>query len=125
MKGLVLEESIIGVHDDLEPWAALCVGFNENREFVIELKYDDRDDDSSLRHRVKQIVIGEKGADKLVARLGTRLTELPKSFAKEFEYRSAEGDTPECWDAREVFDIYHEILNYLSGLDVHYTIKRA
>ncbi|GEM_PF-2492418 len=125
MEGLVLEEIIIAVHDDLEPWASLSAGFNDNKDFVVELNFDSMGDGSDYRQHKKRIVIGQKGIDKLLDRLHTRLTKLPEKFAEEFGDGSGSHNAIECWDEREVFYIYHEILSYLSNLDIHYKIERS
>ncbi len=125
MKGLVFEETIVWVHDDMDPWAALSVGFNDNREFVIELTFDSMGNDSPKQHYNKQVIVDQKGTDRLIDQLNTRLTKLPEAFAEEFKYDSGHEGWPECWDEREVFDIYYEILNYLSCLNIHYKIKKS
>ncbi len=37
---------------------------------------------------------------------------------------SEEEDWPECLDDKEVFNIYYEMLNYLSRLGIHYRIDK-
>ncbi len=123
MEKFFLEEAIVWVHDDLEPWASLNVGFNENKDFVVELTFEGMEGNSSQQHYRKQIIIDRSGIDNLVDRLHTPLMKLPKTFAKKFEYDSGEECRFECWDIKVVFDIYYDILNYLSMLNVYYKIE--
>ncbi len=78
---LKFEETIVWVHDDMDPWAALSVGFNDNREFVIELTFDSMGNDSPKQHYNKQVIVDQKGTDRLIDQLNTRLTKLPEAFA--------------------------------------------
>ncbi len=116
-ESLLFEEPIIYMHADLDPYAAMSVGFNNNRQLVIELRYD-RQNDYHPYSYTKRIIVDGIGADRLIKKLHTCLTQLPKAFAKEF------GINGESWSTSEVFDIYNEILNYLSCLNIHYQIDK-
>ncbi len=111
-----MEETVISVHADLDPWAAMSVGFNDDREFVVEMTYDRMESYSPRLRFDKRIIVGPEGTDRLTDHLRTRLTKLPETFADEF------GIEGESWDVSEVFDIFNEILNYFSSLGIRYRI---
>ncbi len=115
--------SIIIVHDDLDPWAALGVGLDDKRQLVVEMSYDraERDLRDTRFSFKKRIIISPRGTERLVRQLRTTLTKLPAAFADEFAYYE-EGE--ESWNEQEVFDIYNEILNYLECLNIRYRIEK-
>ncbi len=121
LKNLLFEESIIYVHDDLDPWACMSVGLDENRQLVIMMSYSSRGSSSPDLSYDKLLTISDRGTQKLISRLHTSLTRLPKAFADEFAYYD-EG--VESWNFREVFDIFNEIQNYLSCLNIRYRIRK-
>ncbi len=123
VKGLVLEESIIWVHDDLDPWAAMSVGFNADRQLVVRMAYDRSSDIYLSKQRYeKSIIIDKRGTEKLIDKLGTSLTGLTKDFADEFAYYE---EDEESWNVSEVFEIFNEILNYLECLNIRYRIEKT
>ncbi len=119
MIGLVFEETIIHVHYDLDPWAVMSVGLNDNRQLVVEMTYDRMESDSPRLRYDKRIIVSQVGTDKLIDCLHTTLTRLPVAFADEF------GTSGESWSVSEVFDIFNEILNYLSCLKIHFEIVKT
>ncbi len=120
MYDLLLGEHLVYVHDDLNPWASLGVGFNEDKELVIELSFRDYKGYSMYPRPSfdKRIIIGRQGTEKLIDRLHTSLLKLPKAFAYEFGYRD------ESWSAGDAFDVFNEILNYLSSLNIQFRIEK-
>ncbi len=120
--GLILEENIIHVHEDLDPWGSMGVGFDDKRQLVVEMSYSNLSDRFDRRVEYdKRIIISRKGTEKLIDRLNTTLLGLPKEFADEFAYYEEDEDS---WNVREVFEIFNEILNYLSCLNIHFRIER-
>ncbi len=120
---LNFQESIIIVHDDLDPWAEMGVGLDDERQLVVEMSYDraERDLRDTRFSFWKRIIISRRGTERLLHQLKTSLTKLPKTFADEFAYYE-EGE--ESWNAEEVFDIFNEILNYLECLNIRYRIEK-
>ncbi len=112
----VFEEPLMYVHDDLSPWASIHVKMDEKRQLIVELKYEDYNDEYNPYHGFeKRIIVTPKGTEILISKLKTTLTKLTKAFSREFR-----GNYRESWNVREVFDIYNEIRNYLECLNVHY-----
>ncbi len=122
-KGLIFEQPLIRVHDDLVPWAAMSVGLDDKRQFIIEMSYSSYGGDFPEYAFTKQIVVNPQGTEKLMDQFNKGIMSLPKAFAQEFSsYNCSAGE--ESWDEREVFDMYHEILNYLEGLNIRYRIEK-
>ncbi len=122
--GLIFGETIIRVHDDLDPWASLAVGFDDECQLIIEMAYErlERSREDRRFGFVKNIIINSRGIEKLIDRLNTSLTGLPLAIADEFAYYE-EGE--ESWDNQEVFDIYNEMLNYLECLGIRYRLEKT
>ena len=119
-KQLVFEESIIYMHDDLDPWAALRVGFDEERNLVFELvleRYDNPEDLLSCLR--KMIIIERAGIERLMDVTGSSLKSLPGFFSHEY------GEKGEAWKTSEVFDTFYKISNYLTGLKMPYQMMNV
>ncbi len=114
----VLDESIISMHDDLDPYVRIGVGFSDNIELVVGMTYVDWGQQYAGAPRMgydKRIIIAEKDdLVKLANYLHTTLSGIPRAMAKEFGCRG------EVWRKSEVFDVFNEILNYLSVLDINF-----
>lgn len=119
-KQLVLEESIIYMHDDLDPWAALRVGFDEERNLVFELALERYDNPENLLSCLRKIIINERaGIEKLMDVTSSSLKALPEFFSH--EYGVKEG----VWKTSEVFDTFYKISNYLTRLKIPYQMKNV
>ncbi len=119
---LILNESIIHVHDDLDPWGSMSVGYDNNRQLVVIMSYCNLCGRFDRRvSYTKRIIISARGTEKLIDRLNTSLLKLPKEFADEFAYYE---EDEESWNVSEVFDIFNEILNYLECLNIRYRIVK-
>ncbi len=116
-RGLVLSETIIGVHDDLSEWAIIGAGFDDDKNFVIEMSYSDIDNDISRRWD-KRIIIDIKDIDPLLHRMNTTLLKLPCAFQKRY---GVEGDV---WMVSEVIETFNAMLDYIKQLKVRYRIEK-
>ncbi|MDY3069049.1 MAG: hypothetical protein SOR57_05210 [Parabacteroides sp.] len=119
-KQLVFEESIIYMHDDLDPWAALRVGFDEERNLVFELvleRYDTPEDLLSCLR--KMIIIERAGIERLMDVTGSSLKALPGFFSHKY------GEKGEAWKTSEVSDTFYKISNNLTRLKIPYQMMNA
>ncbi len=117
---LIFEESILEVHADLDPWAALSVGFNDDKMLVFELTFDRAEEyrGAPAGRWDKRVFVDRKGIDVLLDRMGTRLMDLPKAISKKFGYED------ESWRASEVLETFEAILAYLERLNIRYRMEK-
>ncbi len=110
------------MHDDLNPWACVYVGFDEKKSLVVELKYKTIPDDnySSNRGYYKWLVVEKADLDKLMRKLHTRLLTLPKTIKK--LHGSPEDN--ESWSCREVIDTFNAIESQFARLDITFRRQR-
>ncbi len=116
-----LDEYIIHMHGDLDPYVSIGVGFSDNIELVVGMTYVSWGQqclgDSMVKYDKLIIIADKDDLVKLAHCLHTTLAGIPKAMAKEF------GRRGEVWRKSEVFDVFNEILNYLSVLDINFKTK--
>ncbi len=117
MSELLLEHHIISNHDDDSAWAALSVGFNDDKYLVFDMVYDEFDDYEPGQKWYKQIVVDDKGIDILRTKLRKPLMQLPEYFGEHFGY---DGDAHR---ADDVIETFYSIEHYLSAMHIQYTTK--
>ncbi len=119
-ESLVFEEPIIYLHDDLDPWAGLTVGFNDDKMLVVELSFDRYEEyrGRAAEHWCKHVIIDQKGIDTLLYRMHVPLTKLPMTIAREF------GEEGESWSVSDVLDTFNAILSYLERQNIHFRIEK-
>ncbi len=108
---LVLEHSIVEMHADLDPWAVLSVGFDDDKNLVFALTIDG--DDNRGR---KSIVVDQDSVSILADRLGVKLTKLPETLSEQL------GSEEESWSMSEVVSAFDSVAFYLSSLNIKHRI---
>ncbi len=88
---LVLNEVLIEKEYDLDLWAGVCVGFDEEKNFVLRIEYD-HCDEPGLYYGT-DVVIEPEDAYRLARSLGVRLVGLPAYFNKKFGQETLVFDT--------------------------------
>ena len=111
---LLLEQFIVGSDDDLEIWAGISVGYDDDKNFVIELSFED--------YRVKDgsrtmAVLNKQNTCTLCDRLGTSILKLPETFAGRFK------DNYPSYVPSQINAIFSEMLDFLLSEGVRYTIR--
>jgi len=111
-----LQEVIIESHDDLEIWASVTVGFDDDKNLVILLKhidYEDRNNDNNT-----YVIVDKEEAITLSRRLKVGITTLPKAIFDRY------GDTSNLSVSSHVEAVFKEIVEFINDHRIHYSIKR-
>ncbi len=109
---LMMEHGIVYVHPDFSEYASIGVGFDEQKNLVFNMFYNNAD--YAPRYKWKRMFIDEKGIKKLAFRMRTTVPKLPEAFSEKF------GSEGEASSVRDVYDTYNYIASYLYRNDVHY-----
>ena len=112
---LALEEWIAQSDDDLEIWASVTVGFDDDKNLVVKLEYIDyveNDNDYELK-----ALIGLQDASRLSDKLDVRLTALPLAIKQRYVSHS-NVLVPSQVEAR-----FKSILKFITGYGIRYRLK--
>ena len=74
---LLMEQLVVSSDDDLEIWAGITVGYDDDKNFVIELAFEDYEDNS--RNKVTRAVLDKHNTCLLCDRLGTSILKTTKA----------------------------------------------
>ena len=110
---LLLEEIIIESNGDLEIVSTVVVGFDDDKNFVVELETNDYE----VRRGNQRLwaVVKKEDALMLADYLKVKLTALPKTFDKKFGESGA-------FVLSYVEARFKEILDFILGCGVHYQL---
>lgn len=114
---LLLEQFIVGSDDDLEIWAGISVGYDDDKNFVIELSFEDYRVKDGSRDKVTMAVLNKQNTCTLCDRLGTSILKLPETFAGRF------NDNYSSYVPSQINAIFSEMLDFLLSEGVRFTIK--
>lgn len=112
---MVLERSIIETHDDYSLWRDINAGFDEDKNFVVEMGYVNYDDRESGGKTIA--VVNCKEAYHLAHRNGVKLVELPELIENKF------GDSTGTALPSHVKEVFGRILDFISSSGIRYTLK--
>lgn len=115
MSDYALAEVIVESNDDLEIWASIVVGFDDDKSLVIELEYINYDDHTE--DYVRKAVVDKMGAFLLAQQLRVALTDLPNALQKRFAVNH------NAYVPSQVKALFHEIVAFLRGNRVVYVMK--
>lgn len=115
MADYALTEVIVESNDDLEIWASIVVGFDDDKSLVIELEYINYDDHTE--DYVRKAVVDKMGAFLLAQQLRVALTDLPNALQKRFAVNH------NAYVPSQVKALFHEILAFLKENRVVYEMR--
>ncbi len=116
---LLYERCIISMHDDLEPWAGICVGYNDDLNLTFNMWFRNHGGNGDpVNCWDKYVTLDRKGTELLCEKLNTKLTKLPSKCEIFF------GTPDEVWSEREVFNTFDGITSYLDSLHITYQVKK-
>lgn len=113
---LALEEWIAESDDDLEIWASVTVGFDDDKNFIVMYEYVDYEEESN--NYVLKALIGLQDASRLSDKLDVRLTALPLAIKERYINHSSVL-VPSQVEAR-----FKSILKFITGYGIRYRLKR-
>ena len=113
---LLFEEYILASDDDLEIASDIVVGFDDDKNFVVELIKTNYMVSHGGERRVRAVVDKEE-ALLLADYLNVRLTALPKCFDQRF------GEFSNILKPSYVDAQFKEILEFILDCGVHYRLK--
>ena len=114
---LTLEEWIAQSDDDLEIWASVSVGFDDDKNLVVKLEYIDYEE-SDNDYELKAL-IGLQDASRLSDKLDVRLTALPLAIKKLYVSNS-NVLVPSQVEAR-----FNSILKFITGYGIRYRLEKT
>lgn len=112
---MALERSIIETHDDYSVWRGINAGFDDDRNFVVEMEYVNYDE-REPGCRTLAIVEG-RDAYRLAHRNGVKLVELPELIENKF------GESTGAALPSYVKEVFGRILDFIAGNGIRYTLK--
>ena len=113
---LALEEWIAKSDDDLEIWASVTVGFDDDKNLVVKYEYVDYEEDTNNSETIAFVSLED--AYKMARRLNVQLTALPATIKKRCGYRSDQ------LVPSQVKASFKEVLNYIISCGVSYKFCR-
>lgn len=111
---LLLEEIIVESNGDLETVSTVVVGFDDDKNFVVELETNDYE--SRRGNQRLWAVVEKEDALMLADYLNVKLTALPKVFDEKF------GE-PGVFVLSYVEARFKEILDFILDCGIHYQFK--
>lgn len=112
---LLMEQLVVSSDDDLEIWAGITVGYDDDKNFVIELAFEDYEDNS--RNKVTRAVLDKHNTCLLCDRLGTSILKLPETIAERF------NDRYPSYVPSQINAAFGEMLDFLLSERVRFTIQ--
>ena len=110
-----LDRVLMVSHEDFDPYASLLVEFDDEMNLNIILDWEFSDEPSMNYRRIA--CVDKENAFYLAKKKKIHLVELPEHFYKKFR------DDSFCATAREVEDLFAEVVDYLLDNKVGYKIK--
>lgn len=112
---MALERSIIETHDDYSVWRGINAGFDDDRNFVVEMEYVNY---YAREQGCRTLAIVE-GSDayRLAHRNGVKLVELPELIENKF------GESTGTALPSYVKEVFGRILDFIAGSGIRYTLK--
>lgn len=115
MADYALAEIIVESNDDLEIWSSIIVGFDDEKNLVVQLEYINYDDHEE--DYVQKAVVDKMGAFLLAQQLRVALTDLPSALQKRFVVNH------NAYVPSQVKTLFHEIVAFLRENRVVYVMK--
>ncbi len=112
---IVLEQLIMSSHEDLDVWATIRVGFDENKNFIVEFEHLYNDSPEFNYKKIAYIRPDE--AFLLSKKLKLSLLQLPDCFKRLF----GNSDNFSC--PSDVKALFSEILQYITESRISYRFK--
>lgn len=113
---LVLDRIIVGSDEDLEICVDIVVGFDDNKDFVVELYEVDYTICNGRERRV-WAVVEKNDAVTMADFLKVRLTSLPEAFDDRF------GEESTVMTPSYVKALFKDILEFILDCHVQYKLK--
>lgn len=115
---LALEDVIAISDDDLEIWSTLVVGFDFDKNLIIQFDYDRDYDLEDLGYRLLA-KIDKEDAFQISSALHIPLVKLPSFFRKEF------GESSNLLVPSEIECIFQKILDFVLDFGAHYKLEKT
>lgn len=113
---LALEEWIAQSDDDLEIWASVTVGFDDEKKLAVKLEYIDYEEEG--RNRTVFAFVSSGDAYDMARHLNVRLTALPMEIKKRCGYNST------TLVPSQVEKCFKEVLSFIVSCGVGYKLCR-
>ena len=111
---LALEEWIAESDDELEIWASVTVGFEDDKKLAVKLEYIDYGEEG--HNRILLALVTFEDAYNMSKHLNVRLTELPLAIKERCGYRSA------TLRPSQMETCFKEVLDFFVSCGVNYKL---